>query len=63
MGRKETREKVDEQIMQLMYLDEIANAPSENALISDFWLPDIQIGGGRIKPVHPKVSFCRQRRT
>lgn len=48
-GEKKPGEKVDEQIMQLMYLDEIANTPSENALISDFWLPDIQIGGGRDK--------------
>jgi hypothetical protein len=31
--------------MQLMHLDEIKNAEAENALISDFWLP--QTEGGR----------------
>lgn len=39
--------KIDEQIMQLMLLDEIENAPSENALISDFWLPDTEVAGAR----------------
>lgn len=39
--------KVDEQIMQLMHLDEIANAEAENALISDFWLPETQVAGAR----------------
>jgi hypothetical protein len=46
-GEKKPDEKVDEQIMQLMHLEEIANAPAENALISHFWLSDLQIGGGR----------------
>jgi hypothetical protein len=35
--------------MQLMYLDEIKNAPAENALISDFWLPDTEVAGARDK--------------
>ncbi|MBN1985680.1 MAG: heparinase II/III family protein, partial [Prolixibacteraceae bacterium] len=39
--------KIDEQIMQLMYLDEIKNAEAENALISDFWLPETQVAGAR----------------
>lgn len=41
--------KVDEQLIQLLLLDEIAKAPAENALISDFWLPDTQVAGGRDK--------------
>jgi hypothetical protein len=48
-GQKKPGEKIDEQIMQLIYLDEIANATAKNALISDFWLPDTQVGGGRDK--------------
>ncbi len=39
--------KVDEQIMQLMYLKEIENAEAEDALISDFWLPETQVAGAR----------------
>jgi hypothetical protein len=39
--------KVDEQIMQLMLLNEIAKSESENALISDFWLPDTEVAGAR----------------
>jgi hypothetical protein len=39
--------KVDEQIMQLMLLDEIENSEAENALISDFWLPDTEVAGAR----------------
>jgi len=39
--------KVDEQIMQLMLLDEIDNSEAENALISDFWLPDTEVAGAR----------------
>jgi hypothetical protein len=39
--------KIDEQIMQLMHLDEIANAKAEEPLISDFWLPDLQVAGAR----------------
>ena len=41
--------KIDEQIIQLQLLDEIKNAPAENALISDFWLPDTQVAGARDK--------------
>jgi len=41
--------KIDEQLMQLLLLDEIGNAPSENALIGDFWLPDIEVAGARDK--------------
>lgn len=41
--------KVDEQIMQLMHLKEIENAEAENALIFDFWLPDLQVAGARDK--------------
>jgi hypothetical protein len=41
--------KIDEQLIQLMLLDEIGNATAENALISDFWLPETEIAGGRDK--------------
>lgn len=41
--------KIDEQIMQLMLLNEIENAPAENALISEFWLPQTQVAGARDK--------------
>jgi hypothetical protein len=41
--------KIDEQLIQLMLLNEIKNAPSENALIGDFWLPDTEVAGGRDK--------------
>lgn len=39
--------KVDEQIMQLMLLNEIEKSESEDALISDFWLPDTEVAGAR----------------
>jgi hypothetical protein len=48
-GQKTPGGKIDEQILQLMYLDEINKAPAENALISDFWLPDIEVAGARDK--------------
>jgi hypothetical protein len=48
-GQQTPRGKIDEQIMQLMYLDEIKNAAAENALISDFWLPDTEVAGARDK--------------
>ncbi len=48
-GKKKPGEKIDEQILQLMCLDEINEATEKNALISDFWLPDIEVGGGRDK--------------
>ncbi|HCE57338.1 MAG TPA: hypothetical protein DER09_05915 [Prolixibacteraceae bacterium] len=41
--------KIDEQLMQLMHLKEIENAEAENALIFDFWLPDLQVAGARDK--------------
>ncbi|MDP4680155.1 MAG: heparinase II/III-family protein [Cyclobacteriaceae bacterium] len=41
--------KIDEQLMQLVLLDEIKNAPAENALIGDFWLPDTEVAGARDK--------------
>ena len=46
-GSKTPRGKIDEQLMQLVLLDEIKNAPAENALISDFWLPDTEVAGAR----------------
>jgi hypothetical protein len=48
-GQRPPRGKIDEQIMQLMYLDEIKNATAENALISDFWLPETEVAGARDK--------------
>ncbi|SHE75213.1 Heparinase II/III-like protein [Mariniphaga anaerophila] len=48
-GEKTPGGKVDEQIMQLMYLKEIENADAENALVSDFWLPQTQVAGARDK--------------
>jgi len=41
--------KIDEQLIQLLLLDEIGKAPSENALIGDFWLPDTEVAGARDK--------------
>jgi hypothetical protein len=35
--------------MQLMHLNEIENAESEDALIGDFWLPETQVAGARDK--------------
>lgn len=48
-GEKKPAGKPDEQIMQLMYLDEIKESEAEEALIGDFWLPDIEVAGGRDK--------------
>jgi hypothetical protein len=48
-GEKAPGGKVDEQIMQLMYLKEIEKADAENALISDFWLPETAVAGARDK--------------
>lgn len=48
-GTKTLGGKIDEQIMQLVLLDEITNATAENALISDFWLPDTEVAGARDK--------------
>ncbi len=49
LGKEPVGGKVDEQILQLMHLDEINNATSENALISDFWLPETEVAGARDK--------------
>ena len=46
-GKEAPGGKVDEQIMQLMFLDELSNAKAEEPLISDFWLPDLQVAGAR----------------
>ncbi|WP_163324112.1 heparinase II/III domain-containing protein [Draconibacterium mangrovi] len=46
-GVKPPGGKVDEQIVQLMYLKEIADVEAENALISDFWLSETQVAGAR----------------
>ncbi len=46
-GQEIPEGKIDEQVMQLMYLEEIKNAEAENALISDFWLPQTQVAGAR----------------
>ncbi len=48
-GIKPPGGKVDEQIMQLLYLKEIQNVDAESALISDFWLPETQVAGARDK--------------
>lgn len=41
--------KIDEQLMQLMLLEEMKNAPAANALVRDFWLPDTEVAGARDK--------------
>ena len=46
-GEEKPRGKVDEQIMQLIMLDDISESEGENALISDFWLPDTEVAGAR----------------
>ena len=46
-GKEAPGGKVDEQIMQLMLLKEIENADAKEPLISDFWLPDLQVAGAR----------------
>ena len=46
-GKEAPEGKVDEQIMQLMLLKEIENAEAKEPLISDFWLPDLQVAGAR----------------
>jgi hypothetical protein len=48
-GAKTPGGKIDEQLIQLLLLDEIENAPAANALISDFWLPDTEVAGARDK--------------
>ena len=39
--------KIDEQLIQLLFLEDIQNAEAENALISHFWLPDTEVAGAR----------------
>jgi len=46
-GKETPGGKIDEQLMQLLLLDEIKNAPAANALIRDFYLPDTQVAGAR----------------
>lgn len=46
-GEKSPGGKIDEQIMQLLHLEEIKTSPAKNALISDFWLPDVEVAGAR----------------
>lgn len=46
-GTKTPGGKIDEQLFQLLLLDEIGNSAAENALIRDFWLPDIEVAGAR----------------
>ncbi|WP_020527734.1 heparinase II/III domain-containing protein [Flexithrix dorotheae] len=48
-GEKAPHGKIDEQISQLMWLKELEEVPSKDVLISDFWLPQTQIAGGRDK--------------
>jgi hypothetical protein len=48
-GKEAPGGKIDEQIMQLMHLEEIENTSAENALISDFWLPQLEVAGARDK--------------
>lgn len=48
-GEKALGGKVGEQIMQLLLMDEIQSSPAKNPLISDFFLPDIEIAGARDK--------------
>jgi hypothetical protein len=48
-GQKTPGGTIDEQIMQLMHLREIEDAPAEDALISDFWLPQMEAAGARDK--------------
>ncbi len=56
-GTKAPKGKIDEQIMQLMHLKEIENAPAKPALISDFWLPETQVAGARDKEGSTKGFF------
>jgi hypothetical protein len=46
-GQKIPDGKVDEQISQLMQIKEIEDFHAEDVLISDFWLPNIEVAGGR----------------
>ncbi len=39
--------KIGDQIRGLMLLDELKNAASKEALVSDFWLPETEVAGAR----------------
>jgi hypothetical protein len=41
--------KIRDQIKSLTLLDEMKNAEAREALVSDFWLPDTEVGGARDK--------------
>jgi hypothetical protein len=56
-GAKTPGGKIDEQLFQLLLLDELDKAPSKNALISDFWLPDTEIAGARDQAGSPAGFF------
>ncbi len=56
-GVKAPSGKIDEQILQLMLLDEIKNAPAKDALIRDFWLPDTEVAGARDEEGSSKGFF------
>lgn len=47
LGQKMPNGRIDEQILQLMQLKDIEDFHGEDILISHFWLPDIEVGGGR----------------
>ncbi len=46
-GTKVPGGKIDEQLFQLLLLDEIENTAAEDALLSDFWLPETEVAGAR----------------
>lgn len=46
-GEKNLSGRINDQVEQLTYLDEILHAEAREALVADFWLPDTQVGGGR----------------
>jgi hypothetical protein len=41
--------KICDQIKSLTLIDEMKNATAKEALVSDFWLPDTEVGGARDK--------------
>ena len=41
--------KICDQIRNLGLLEEVSNSEAKEALVSDFWLPDTEVGGGRDK--------------
>jgi hypothetical protein len=48
-GEKEFSGKICDQIKELCALDEVRNADAREALVSEFWLPETEIAGGRDK--------------